>query len=353
MNVNEIASAVNGLVNEYSISTFSPPDPTAEGSSTVGGVVGGSFSGDCHIYFTAGVHARERGGPDNLIYFISDLLYAQKNGTGLNYGAKSYTNDQVLRVLSIGIAFIPLVNPDGVRYDQATDSVWRKNRNPASAIPNDDNSIGVDINRNYDFLWDFKYFATGVQPASGNPDDGTFHGQFAFSESESRNVAWVFDRFSSIRWYVDIHSFAAAMYYSWGDDDDQVTNSSQNFRNSNFDGQRGILGAADYMEYIDTNDLATFQAVTDRVTSAMNAVAGNSYSPHQATGAGTTSGIGSDYSYSRFQVDGSKNKVYGFSLEFGTRKHFYPSLAEFQVNLLDTCAGLMEFCLAAADIGIV
>lgn len=32
--------------------------------------------------------------------------------------------------------------------------------------------------------------------------------------------------------------------------------------------------------------------------------------------------------------------------------NFYPTLAEFQENILDTGAGLMEFCLAAADIGL-
>jgi hypothetical protein len=36
-----------------------------------------------HVYFTAGVHARERGGPDNLIFYIADPLFAQKNSTGL------------------------------------------------------------------------------------------------------------------------------------------------------------------------------------------------------------------------------------------------------------------------------
>ena len=51
------------------------------------------------------MHARERGGPDNLIYFIADLLFAQKHATGLTYGAKSYSNADVIKALNTGIVF--------------------------------------------------------------------------------------------------------------------------------------------------------------------------------------------------------------------------------------------------------
>jgi hypothetical protein len=48
-----------------------------------GGMAGAINPDAYHVYFTAGVHARERGGPDNLIFYIADPLFAQKNSTGL------------------------------------------------------------------------------------------------------------------------------------------------------------------------------------------------------------------------------------------------------------------------------
>jgi murein tripeptide amidase MpaA len=358
MNVDEIGSAVKGLVNEYDIPTFSPPNKTAEGSGGGGGLVGGINANDYHVYFTAGVHARERGGPDSLIYFISDLLYAQKNGTGLTYGARSYSNADVLRALSTGIVFFPLVNPDGVRFDQKTDSLWRKNRNPTSATPDDPASIGVDINRNYDFLWDFhRYFdpsvTSNISLASDRPHDETFHGTAPFSEPESSNVAWVFDQFPCIRWYVDIHSAVGDMLYCWGDDNDQSSDPAQNFQNPAWDRKRGILGIDDYKEYINQSDLANVRVAAGRVASTMVSVGGRTYRADQSVGLYATSGASDDYAFSRSQVDGSKNKVYGFTMEFGYATNFYPTLTEFQQNVIDTCGGFMEFCLAAADIGLV
>jgi murein tripeptide amidase MpaA len=358
MNVDEIDSAIKGLAEEYGIPTFSPPNKTSEGSGGGGGLVGGVNPDDYHVYFTAGVHARERGGPDNLIYFIADLLYAQKHGIGLTYGASSFSNADVLRALSTGIVFFPLVNPDGVRFDQRTDSFWRKNRNPASAIPGDDLSIGVDINRNYDFLWDFRLHfdpsvISGISLASDNPHDETFHGIRAFSEPESRNVAWVFDQFPRIRWYLDIHSAYGDMLYSWGDDDDQDSDPKQNFLNPAWDGKRGILGQKDYMEWITETDWSNIRVAATRVTNAMINVGGRRYKPEPAVGLYATSGTSDDYAFSRFQVDDRLNKVYGFTMEFGYPINFYPTKAEFQQNVIDTGAGFMEFCLAAADIGLV
>lgn len=45
---------------------------------------------------------------------------------------------------------------------------------------------------------------TACSLASDKPIDETYHGRYAFSEPETRNVAWVFDQFPRIRWYVGI-----------------------------------------------------------------------------------------------------------------------------------------------------
>jgi hypothetical protein len=83
----------------------------------------------------------------------------------------------------------------------------------------------------------------------------------------------------------------------------------------------------------------------------MSSVGGRAYKPAQSVGLYPASGASDDYAFSRFQVDGRRNKVYGFTMEFGYPTNFYPTQAEFEQNVIDTGAGFMEFCLAAADIG--
>lgn len=80
----------------------------------------------------------------------------------------------------------------------------------------------LDINRSYDFLSDFQAHFNRLAwnaVASTKPNTDKFNGLVAFSEAESRNVRSVFDRFLRIRWYMDIHSAAGLICYSWGDDD--------------------------------------------------------------------------------------------------------------------------------------
>ncbi len=357
MNVDEINSAIQGLVNEYGIPTFTVPNTTSEGSGGKGAMTGPINHNAYHVYFTAGVHARERGGPDNLVYFIADLLFAQKNSTGLTYGFKTYSNADVTKALKTGIVFFPLVNPDGIRYDQKTDSLWRKNRNPADATPGNHATIGVDINRNYDFLWDFRRhfhpsITSATSLASDKPVHETYHGRHAFSEAETRNVAWVFDQFPRVRWYMDIHSAVGDILFNSGDDDDQLGDPSMQFLNPVWDGKRGIAGDSAYREWIDEGDYGKVLNASVRVTRAMQTVGGRSYRPTQSFSLYPTSGASDDYAYSRYRVDAKRNKVHGFTMEFGYATNFYPTLNEYYANLRDTGAGLMEFFLAAADAGI-
>jgi murein tripeptide amidase MpaA len=208
MNVAEISSAIKALVSVYGVSTVTLPYKTFNGATQTAAYVGaGTDKSKYHLYMSAGVHARERGGPDNLIYWVSDLLAAKNAGTGLKYGSKSYTNAQVNSILNAGLVFFPLVNPDGVTYDQSSGSLWRKNRNTKSGSSG--GSVGVDINRNFDFLWNFKkYFDPSESPASTSPSSEVFAGTAAASEAETKNHVSVYDSFPKIRWFMDIHSAA-------------------------------------------------------------------------------------------------------------------------------------------------
>ncbi|KAI9649544.1 hypothetical protein NHQ30_002124 [Ciborinia camelliae] len=135
------------------------------------------------------------------------LLYSQKYNTGLTYGTKMYTNR----------------DPDGAASDQQIDTHWRKNRN----TPNSGgglSEIGVDMNRNFHFLWDFhKYYILALHrerhlTLATVPDISRLGN---LSEPESINLASVFDQFPNLYWYIDIHSTAEDMLYSCVDDDDE------------------------------------------------------------------------------------------------------------------------------------
>lgn len=184
LNVKEITSGLKGLASVYGIPTFTTPYKTYNGATISGGKLGGNGTCDSayRVYLNSAIHARERGASDGLLFFIGDLLYANKNNIGLKFGSKIYTNAQVKTALSTGIVFIPLSNPDGVAYDQSSNSCWRKNRNPKSSTGSAA-SVGVDLNRNFDFIWDFtKLFASSARSsvASTSPSAETYHGEWLY-----------------------------------------------------------------------------------------------------------------------------------------------------------------------------
>ncbi|PVH98732.1 Zn-dependent exopeptidase [Periconia macrospinosa] len=352
LNIGEISSAFKGLVNTYGVSAFDLPYKTFEGATQFAGYVGsGSNKSNYHLYLTAGSHARERGGPDQLIYWISDLLAANKSGSGLAYGKKTYTNDQVKSILDAGIVFFPLVNPDGVAYDQQTGSLWRKNRNTKSGSVGA--AVGVDINRNFDFVWDFqKYFHPSANPASTSPSSQTFRGTGPESEAEAKNLVHIYKEFPKVRYYMDIHSATGDILYPWGHDEGQSNDTNQNFLNPAFDGKRGVVGDTVYKEYIPSIDDVNLRTVAAKAVAAMSAVGGRPYLSGPGVGLYPTSGGVADYSFSRYWGIKGVNKVYSFTLEFGYPTNFYPTLQEFNENILDTNAAFTEWALAAIEVGL-
>ena len=71
---------------------------------------------------------------------------------------------------------IPVVNPDGYVYNETDPSgMWRKNRRD-----NGGGEFGVDLNRNYGFMWG--YDDIGSSP---DPWDETYRGTGPFSEPET------------------------------------------------------------------------------------------------------------------------------------------------------------------------
>ncbi|KAJ3496773.1 hypothetical protein NLG97_g2410 [Lecanicillium saksenae] len=356
LNIDEIESGLKGLANVFNdkFTLFTAPYATHENRKVHGAIIG-----EPRVFLQSGVHARERGGPDIVLYFMSDLLTAQKAGGGLKYGNQTYSNEQVNTALSAGIVFIPMVNPDGVAYDQQTSSCWRKNRNPHNGTIA--SSIGVDLNRNFDVLWDgdslFSQNASKQGLGATDPTKETFRGTHPLSEPETKNVDWVMRQHKQLSWLLDLHSDGNEILYAWGDDDPQTTDPSQSFMNKTFDGRRGVLGpeppTSAYREYIEAADLVSQKFVTNRMALAMNNAGSLQYIAQPSSHLYPTSGSVTDY--------GGKcgtNRIHGLTIEFGAAEDyseiqhspctFYPNSRRYHQSIRQVGVAFMELLLSAA-----
>ncbi|MFF3456330.1 M14 family zinc carboxypeptidase [Streptomyces sp. NPDC002730] len=155
------------------------------------------------------------------------------------------------------------MRPDGRHFSQTygeesdpsrrdAREMWRKNRTRHA------NAIGVDINRNHSFLWDYRWhfspYANQSSISSDNPSHGLFHGNAPNSEPETRSIHWLLDRLdkrSPLVWTTPFGTLAPPTGTSTftvtatrccmcgGDDDNQTTNPFMSFASSSWDGKRG------------------------------------------------------------------------------------------------------------------
>ncbi|KAK0724202.1 hypothetical protein B0H67DRAFT_640767 [Lasiosphaeris hirsuta] len=189
------------------------------------------------VLLQAGLHPRERGGPDVLIHFVADLLHVERAGTGVAYGGRAYSAGEVRTALAQGVVALPLANPDGVGFDQAGDACWRQNRNDMSVlrganVTEYEASVGVDLNRIFAPVWDFKKaLVPGSSAASDDVFREDFRGTAPLSEAEARNIDWVMGGMPDLAWFLDLHSFAGTVGHCWCHDTNQATDPDMNWRN--------------------------------------------------------------------------------------------------------------------------
>lgn len=110
------------------------------------------------------------------------------------------------------IWIVPIVNPDGHVYVQNNHSGdwwtwWRKNRRD-----NGDGTFGVDLNRNYGYMW--AYDDDGSSPSTSSV---TYRGVAPFSEPETQAVR-DFCAARSFSVALSYHSYSELIIYPWGYD---------------------------------------------------------------------------------------------------------------------------------------
>jgi carboxypeptidase T len=348
LNVDEVEAAIVAAA-AAPFSAFAElitlPHPTWEGRQCHALRIGsGSGAGRTGVYFLGGVHAREWGSSDILINFIERLEQAYLNGTALTFGGRTFSAAEIKTIVdTLDIVIFPQANPDGRQYSMTAESDWRKNRRPAPDVQQQ--CPGVDINRNYDFLWDFrKHFDPSATIANSTEPCNEFYcGESAFSEPETMNVRWIVDKFTNTRFFIDLHSYGKRILYRWGDAADQTEKPEMNFMNPAYDSVRGDDA---YKEYIPADDLGASKSLAAALRDGIKAVRGTDYFIGPTYGLYATSGTADDYFYSRHLTDRSQPKILAYTMEWG--EDFHPAYDEMRLIIDEVTAGLLAFCLEIA-----
>jgi carboxypeptidase T len=313
----------------------------------------GNQAGRPGIYFLGGIHAREWGSVDILINFVEQLCGAFAGHSGITLGGTKFTAAQIQKIVREKNVYVfPQANPDGRRHSMTAAPDWRKNRRPAPAGSTSADCVGVDLNRNYDFLWHYtKHFAPNAPVANSmDPcDHDVYIGPAPFSEPETKNVVWMFDNFDNIGYFVDVHSYSEDILYSWGDDQNQTRTPQMNFQNAAFDGKRGVANDTKYKEFIPTGDKAAAVKLAKKMRDAILAVRGRKYTVMQAMSLYPTAGSSDDYAYSRHIADPVRPKILSYTVEWGSPDNetpFHPPYPEMKQIIQEISAALLQFCLS-------
>jgi hypothetical protein len=151
------------------------------------------------VFYNSLIHAREPAGAAALLNVIRHLV--------TNYGTDTEATDIVD---NRELYFMPVVNPDGYTWNEATNpdggGLWRKNRRIQGS------AVGTDLNRNFDFKWG--YDDIGSSPTGSSE---VFRGPSPFSEPETQVIRdFVVSRNFSV--CNNIHTYSNLFLWPYGYD---------------------------------------------------------------------------------------------------------------------------------------
>jgi carboxypeptidase T len=145
-------------------------------------------------------HAREPQGMQTTLWFLLWCL-------------ESYGADPLATYLvdERELYFVPVVNPDGYRYNQQIapggGGLWRKNRRN-----NGGGSFGVDLNRNYPYQWGYDNIGS-----SGSSSSETYRGPSPASEPETQAMV-AFIQARDFRSSISAHTYSNLWLQPYGYD---------------------------------------------------------------------------------------------------------------------------------------
>lgn len=140
-------------------------------------------------------HARELMSIEAVLDIIETLLA----------GYASHDPEIMQWIQNYQILCVPMVNPDGVDYVFTKDNWWRKNRKMYSSTV-----FGVDLNRNYSFMW-----GINNDGSSPTPSSVTYRGSAPMSEEESQAMCQLANIYRPI-FALSYHSYGEVVLYPYG-----------------------------------------------------------------------------------------------------------------------------------------
>lgn len=160
------------------------------------------------MWIDGGIHAREWISPAAVTWMAKELVENDSAHPDLTQSLDWY--------------ILPVMNPDGYKYTETYDRMWRKTRSPNSG-----SCKGTDANRNWGYHWN-----TGG--SSNNPCSDTYHGPSAFSEVENVNVRdFVNAHKDKLKFYMNVHSYSQLVLLPWGFSYDECDNYANIFAAGN------------------------------------------------------------------------------------------------------------------------
>lgn len=199
------------------------------------------------LFIHSAMHAREYATAPLTLRFAKHLLSEMATDPDIEF---------LVRTSETHILFH--MNPDG-RKRAESGILWRKNTN-SSYCSNIANSVGVDLNRNFNFKWN-----TVPNGSSGDECSSIYRGPVASSEPETQAVeAYMRSLFSDVRgeldgdaadpdamgMHIDVHSYGGFVLWPWGDTSEPSPNDlaleNLGTKLSRFNGYRGIQSADFY-----------------------------------------------------------------------------------------------------------
>jgi carboxypeptidase T len=203
------------------------------------------------VLFTCNMHAREHLTTEMCLHIVQRFT----DGYGSDQNVTNMVDNREIFV-------VPSLNPDGAEFDISGGEYqgWRKNRQP-----NDDGTVGTDINRNFSYKWGC---CDGSSDSTSAED---YRGPAASSAPEVTDLQnWVAGR--QIKAHIDFHTFSELVLWPFGHTNDEVT--------------EGMTQE----EYDHFKDIGTQMAGT------------NNYTPEQSSGLYITDGDINDFMWGTHKV---------------------------------------------------